>query len=86
MRGGCIDRNSRRRPLVESSESESDDPWESGPLECRAKLEFGLEKEHIIDIAGRTNDQGRCSVGDGASGDDAGGRTAADAREEGTEV
>ena len=82
MRGGCTDRNSRRRPLVESLESQSDDPCEPGPLDCCAKkLEFGSEKEHIVNIIGRTDDERRHSIGDGARIDDAG-----NAGEEGTQV
>ena len=62
-----------------------DDLCELGSLDCHAKkLEFGLEKEHIVNNAGTTDDEGRRSIGDGVHGDDVGGWTAANAGEDGT--
>ena len=78
MRGGCIEKISRRRPPLGSSECESDDACEPGPLECHVKLKFALEKLHSVGIAGR--------VRDSPSGDDAGGRSAVRGGLEGPEV
>ena len=65
MRGGCTKyRNSRRRLVTDASESESNDPFQSEPVDYPGKkLEFGSNNADTVDIAGTSDEQGCCSVG-----------------------
>ena len=68
MRGGCTEKMIRWRSPLGSSEGESDDACQPGPLECRAQIDFAVEKVHSIGIAG--------SVQDSPTGAEPGGRSA----------